>query len=77
MVKQKNDLRIEPDIVIRRFHPHPYASVNLQVQRVNALRALSQPTDIGPPCGTYKFTLIVTIGEFFCKYESFIGDNRI
>jgi len=30
------------------FYPHPYASVNLQVQRVKALRAQSQLTSSAP-----------------------------
>lgn len=35
----KKDARTEPDIITVGFYPHSYASVNLQVQRVRAMRA--------------------------------------
>jgi len=47
--KIKNDARTEPHIVIVSVSIHnPYASVNLQVRRVKALRAQSQLTSSAP-----------------------------
>lgn len=45
----KNDIRTDPDAMYGfGFYPHPYASANLQVQRVSAIRAQSQLTSSAP-----------------------------
>lgn len=49
---QKPDHRI-----IVGFYPHPYASVNLQVQRVSANPCAISADYLGSPCGTSKLLL--------------------
>ena len=41
------------------FYPHPYASTNLQVQRVSAACAQSQPTHSAPPVVVCSFYILI------------------
>lgn len=63
------------------FYPHPYASTNLQVQRVSAIRAQSQLTSSAPLVGNTSYLTVRTISfyqtiGFFQQYIFISNRNQ-